>query len=76
MSGTLGNTEKKAPMSEANMKRAERFNLANHGPPKSAEEQLEAKKRKMESLAKNLEIGFGFDEVRVVPSLELLKPVT
>jgi hypothetical protein len=77
MSGTLGNTKKKEPiMSEANMKRAERFNLGNHGPPMSAEEQLEAKKRKLESLAKNLEIQFGFDEVRVVPSLNLLKPVT
>jgi len=64
---------KKGWTSEENMKRAERFNLGNHGPPKTAADEVEAKRRKMESLAKKIEIS-GFGDSKVVPSLELLKP--
>jgi hypothetical protein len=67
---------KEAETSAANMKRAERFNLSNHGPPMTAEDREEAKRRKLQSVAKKLEISFGFDDCKVVPSLDLLKPVT
>ena len=65
-----------AKTSAANMKRAERFNLANHGPPMTAEDEQEAKRKKLQSVAKKLEISFGFASCQVVPSLDLLKPAT
>ncbi len=59
------------------MKRAERFNLGNHGPPKTKEDELEMKRRRMQSVANNLNISFGVDEsFKVVPSFDLLKAVT
>jgi hypothetical protein len=67
---------KNAMTSAANMKRAERFNLGNHGPALTAKEEQEAKKRRLQSAAKQLEISFGFDDFKVVPSLDLLKPAT
>jgi hypothetical protein len=66
-----------AKTSAKNMKRAERFNLANHGPPMTAEDEQEAKRKKLQSVAKKLEISFGFaSSCQVVPSLDLLKPAT
>jgi hypothetical protein len=66
-----------ASKEEENRKRAERFILGNHGPALTEEEKLEKKKRKLQSLAKTLEIDqsftFGQDSA-VVPSLELLQP--
>ncbi len=59
------------------MKRAERFNLGNHGPPKTAADEHESKRKRLESLAKNLSIDFGSGGLEVVvPSFELLKPAT
>jgi hypothetical protein len=72
----LNNEQAKAETSAANMKRAERFTLSNHGPPMTADDEQEAKRRKLQSAAKKLEISFGFDDCKVVPSLDLLKPVT
>ena len=42
----------------------------------TADDEQEAKRRKLQSAAKKLEISFGFDDCKVVPSLDLLKPVT
>ena len=58
-----------AKTSAANMKRAERFNLGNHGPALTAVEEQEVKRKKLESVAKKLEISFGCDFTKVVPSL-------
>ena len=63
-----------ASQSEANMKRAERFNLGNHGPPNvTKEDELEIKRRTMQSVANNLNISFRVDEsFKAVPSRPLI----
>jgi len=47
---------------------ADRFNLANRGPPLTAEDKIANKKRKLESEAKKLATTPGFEFASVVPS--------
>ena len=69
-------TQAKFMTSAANMKRAERFNLSHHGPANAAEFEQGAKRKRLKCAAMKLEISFGFDDCKLVPSLDLLKPMT